>query len=157
MRALKRNGGCCCHCGERCRCKVLLAGAAVRDMCTLGWACWCRVPLQGVAAGCCLKVSGVCAFERACSCRPRRHAAAACCLKVLLSEWCVRFGVARITLKQHPPPPACRSKAPLCTFNPAPAPSSSTVQRLPAPPPTWLLQVPVTQVLLILLQRYTPL
>ena len=45
-------------------------------MCVLGWACWCRVPLQGVAARCCLKVNGVCALERACSCRPRRHAAA---------------------------------------------------------------------------------
>ena len=83
--------GCCCQSG------VLFGagtGAAVRDVCVLGWACWCRVPLQGVAARCCLEVNGVCALERACSCRPRRHAATACCLRVLLSEWCVRFGVA---------------------------------------------------------------
>ena len=71
--------------------RVLLEGAAVRVVCPLGM----LAPLHGAAAGCCLKVVCYARFgagngAAAYSCRVLLHAAAGCCLrvlKVLLSEW----------------------------------------------------------------------
>ena len=73
--------------------RLLLEGAAVRVLCPLGM----LAPLHGAAAGCCLKVVSECCVRfgagngaAAYRCRVLLHAAAGCCLrvlKVLLSEW----------------------------------------------------------------------
>ena len=52
--------------------------------------CRCRVPLQG----------RVCRCRSGCGCRvPLQGAAGRCCLKVLLSEWCVRLGAGMPVLR----------------------------------------------------------
>ena len=64
------------------RCRVLLEGAAIRGVCALEQACWCRceVQLQGAAWGCCCQ-SGVRALQHAGTTagRPLQAAWRCCC------------------------------------------------------------------------------
>ena len=98
---LRLERACCCHCRVLQGAARCCLDASVRGACVL-WSghagaaagCRCRVPLQSTATGCCKVLLGCCcqsgvrALERACW----SGAAAGCCLRVLLSEWRVRFG-----------------------------------------------------------------